>query len=104
MTFCRAFESLPGVVLTEFFGPGHYSNVGLTNLLPLLQGCDVPAVTRAKYLEYHRTSEDPDISAFVDFQKERNRERQAAQRRHGVLLRADYRQAMEQLLADARLD
>lgn len=80
MSFCRFFESLPTAVLTQFFGPAKYSNVGLNNLPPLFEGRNIPSFLRAGYLEHHRESLDPDISAFVDIRKEQNLKQKNAKR------------------------
>ena len=65
MTFCRAFQSLPGCVLTDFFGPGDYSDVGLNNLPPSFEGRNVPAHLRTKNTGYHRQSPDVDIASSL---------------------------------------
>lgn len=65
MTFCRAFESLPPNFLTEYFGEGTYSDMGLNNLLPLVQGKKIVMSLLAKYLDYHKQYLDPDVVAFT---------------------------------------
>ncbi len=60
ITFCRAFESLLVNVVTEFCGPGDYSNAGLNNLPPLFQGERVSVPVRAELAEYLRHSPDPE--------------------------------------------
>ncbi len=102
MMFCRAFESLPDTVLSRFYGAAEYSDVSLNNLLPLFQGRTVPATVCAKYLEYHRASPDPDTSAFVDIRKRQNAKCGIAESRYTILLRGDYRQAIEELVNSAQ--
>lgn len=97
MTFFCAFQSLPATVLTEYFGNGIYSNVGLSNLPPLSQGVNVPAYIRASYLEFHQESPDADIAAFTGVRKTQNIENRNAKSRAQSWLRGDYRQAVEQL-------
>ncbi|KAF4467838.1 hypothetical protein FALBO_5284 [Fusarium albosuccineum] len=106
MTFCRAFETLPGDVLAPFFGPGrpNYSNVGLNVMSPLVQGKNVPAIWRAKFLEYHLCSPDPDVSEFVDIRKNENIKRRNQQRQAAILLRRDYRRAIIQLATELEFD
>lgn len=104
MTFCRAFESLPGSILTQFFGPAAYSNVGLNNLPPLFQGGKFPAFKRARYLECHRKSPDPDISAFVDVRKEQKTQDRNAKCQSMAYLRGDYRQAIWNLAEETGLN
>lgn len=104
MTFCCAFQSLPATVLTEYFGNGIYSNVGLSNLPPLFQGANVPAYVRAKYLEFHQESPDADIAAFTGVRKTQNIENSNAKSRAQSWLRGDYRQAVEQLLEDLNFE
>lgn len=98
MLFCRVFGTLPRNVLEDFFGSANTSNIGLNNLPPLFQGTNASSSTRAKYLAYHQDSADPDIVAYVPIRilqktRERNLKRQSI-----MLLRADHRRAMEQLL------
>lgn len=104
MTFCCAFQSLPATVLTEYFGNGIYSNVGLSNLPPLFQGVNVPAHIRARYLEFHQESPDADIAAFTGVRKTQNIENSNAKSRAQSWLRGDYRQAVEQLLEDLNFE
>ncbi|ODA80442.1 hypothetical protein RJ55_03400 [Drechmeria coniospora] len=104
MTFCRCFGSLPGRVLAGFFGPGDYANVGLNNLPPLFEGCNIPAFIRHKYSQYHQESPDPDISGFAQSRKSHLAIKRNTRRFSGGLLKADYLQAMEQLASKANLD
>lgn len=103
MTFCRAFESLPASILTQFFGPAAYSNVGLNNLPPLFQGGKFPSFKRARYLECHRASPDPDISAFVDIRKAQKAQERNAKCQSMTYLRGDYRQAIYNLVEETGL-
>lgn len=103
MTVCRAFQSLPDRVLTNFFGPADYSNIGLNNLPPLFEGQDVPAFIRHKYSGYHQLSPDPDISGFAQARNTQLATRRNTQRRPAALLKADYLQAIEQLAEKAGL-
>jgi len=104
-TFCRAFQSLPGPILTTFFGPGEYANVGLNNLPPLFEGRDIPAFIRSKYSEYHRDYADLDNRDFVAIRKaQKASERNARCREASTLLKTDYLQAMEELAASLSLD
>lgn len=104
MAFCCAFQSLPATVLTEYFGNGIYSNVGLSNLPPLFQGVNIPAYIRARYLEFHQESPDADIAAFTGVRKIQNIENSNAKSRAQSWLRGDYRQAVEHLLEDLSLE
>ncbi|EON98189.1 hypothetical protein UCRPA7_6325 [Phaeoacremonium minimum UCRPA7] len=103
MTFCRAFQSLPGCVLTDIFGPGDYSDVGLNNLPPSFEGRNVPAHLRTKNTGYHRQSPDVDIASFPDARKKQLLDKRNTLRRPAALLKADYLQAMEQVAEEANL-
>ncbi|KAJ3542080.1 hypothetical protein NM208_g4290 [Fusarium decemcellulare] len=104
MTFCCVFDSLPAEILAPFFGARSYSNLGLNTMSPLLQGIDLPAVIRAKYSEYHRTSPDPDISTYVEIRKARNAERRREQQQGAILLKREYRQAIVEMAKELGLD
>lgn len=99
MTFCRCFESLPAIVLTEYFGTNNYANVGLNNMLPLVQGGRIAQSLRAKYLEYHKQSPDPDVIEFTKVRpQQKAAERQARMVVPKAIFTRDYQQAMIQLL------
>jgi hypothetical protein len=63
---CGCFQSLPAKSLTEYFGSGQYSGLGLNVLPPLLQN-DYSARLRANnHRERLRDSPDPEIRQWPD--------------------------------------
>ncbi|KAJ3525525.1 hypothetical protein NM208_g11603 [Fusarium decemcellulare] len=97
-------ELLQNILEMTFCRRPNYSNVGLNVMSPLVQGKNVPAIWRAKFLEYHLCSPDPDISEFVDIRKNENIKRRNQQRQAAILLRRDYRRAIIQLATELGFD
>lgn len=74
MTFCRAFQSLPALVLEAFFGrlpDCEYSNLGLNVLPPLYQGCiqTQALALRGHYRDFWKASPDPEIRSWPAFRR-----------------------------------
>lgn len=104
MAFCRVFESLPDVVLKEFFGNpierDMYANVGLNVLPPLLQGQWVPPDHRNRFSKLLKDSSDPEIIEWVNVRAERLSRQPARQTQARVLTGGNYCTVLRQLAAE----
>lgn len=80
MIMCRAFQSLPSLILEEIFGPcpqaqnqGHYSGMGLNVVSPLLQGRDLGPQIRHRFTKLVEQSPDPEISSWPNVRAAQDR-------------------------------
>lgn len=67
MVMCRVFESISPQILTQYFGPGHYSNVGLNIVPPLLQNMKLTVEARIAYTALVQESSDSEIRFWPTF-------------------------------------
>ena len=69
MAFCRAFQSLPGSVLKEYWGTRSeagqgFANVGLNIIPPLLQSSRMKESTKLPFLVKSSLSRDPEVTQW----------------------------------------